>query len=641
MATYTDDFNRRLTLEAGGRSGGEGTVHDIVGMPDKIAKIYHDHKLTNAELTEKLGVMIANPPHDPMKAHGHMSLAWPESRLFENGRFAGYLMPKVTQAQEILEFYNPIIRSKKHPGVTWKNLHAIARNLAAALAAIHTRDYVVGDLNEGNILVNDQSLVTLIDTDSFQVRDPLTGRLFRCQVGKGEFTPAELQRVNLDKADRFAYHDLFGLGVLIFQVLMEGFHPFTGVDKAQAAQSGSTVFQRNIGQGHFPYDPAGAFVPPPAAPAFDNLDPDLRALFLRCFVDGHRTPADRPTAQEWHRGLQAAESALRPCPVKPQHWHSPHLLECPWCKREKTLAALAATAGGVAGGSPLQTPSPQTPTSQTSTPQTSTPQTSTSQTPPVYPPPPSRGGAWRALLALLLIGALSFAAWQMIGDRIVSGSIAGNQPAQLVAQSPSVRPSPTTGEPAAAPPAGVPANTNAVAAGAAARPTSPPPTNPPPTMRPTNPPPATDTPEPGCEPAPSPRWANTLWAAHEAQLGCPTTQEMRPSDFAFQYFENATAIWREDLDRIYFLYHDGTFSVHRDDEGPEGYEVSPLVKNGFGYMWNTYPALRERLGEPVTIEANPADFAVQDFAGGVLIYFNDNGPYEFALFNENGTWVGG
>jgi hypothetical protein len=252
-------------------------------------------------------------------------------------------------------------------------------------------------------------------------------------------------------------------------------------------------------------------------------------------------------------------------------------------------------------------------------------------------PPPSGAGIWRTLLGLILISALLFGAWQVIGDRAAPDpvAVAGTQLTQPQGQA-TAQPSPTVDGPVAT------ALINTSADESVTNPTAKPP---PPTAQlvvPTDPPPATATHEPaGCKPPPSPRWVNTLWAAYEDQLGCPTNREMRPSDFAFQYYEGATAIWREDLDRIYFLYYDGTFSIHRDDEGPEGYEVSPLVKGGFGYMWNTYPELRDRLGEPLAIETNPADFAIQDFAGGLLVYFDDNGPYHFVLLNDSGTWADG
>src|SRR5436305_1951244 len=95
--------------------------------------------------------------------------------------------------------------------------------------ALHSRDYVVGDVNESNILVADTALITVVDTDSFQVRDPDGKTVFHCPVAKPEFTPPELQGRQLHDVDRVPAHDRFGLAVLIFQLLMEGTHPFAGI----------------------------------------------------------------------------------------------------------------------------------------------------------------------------------------------------------------------------------------------------------------------------------------------------------------------------------------------------------------------------------------------------------------------------
>ena len=83
-------------------------------------------------------------------------------------------------------------------------------------------------MNHSNILVSETAMATLVDTDSFQVRD-LHGKFYRCPVGTKEFTPREMQGKRFSDIDRGPEQDLFGLGVLIFQLLMEGTHPFAGV----------------------------------------------------------------------------------------------------------------------------------------------------------------------------------------------------------------------------------------------------------------------------------------------------------------------------------------------------------------------------------------------------------------------------
>src|SRR5438093_919042 len=84
--------------------------------------------------------------------------------------------------------------------------------------ALPAKGYGIGDLNERNLLVTTQALVTLVDTDSFQVK--AAERVFRCRVGSAEYTPPELQGARFADIDRGPQHDAFGLGVLIFQLLM-------------------------------------------------------------------------------------------------------------------------------------------------------------------------------------------------------------------------------------------------------------------------------------------------------------------------------------------------------------------------------------------------------------------------------------
>jgi hypothetical protein len=134
------------------------------------------------------------------------------------------------------------------------------------------------------------------------------------------------------------------------------------------------------------------------------------------------------------------------------------------------------------------------------------------------------------------------------------------------------------------------------------------------------------------------RWRDTLWAPYQDRLLCALGQAASP-DSAYQYFQNGTAIWREDLDRIYILYSDGTFSTHRDDEGPTGYFYSDLLKGGFGYLWRNNAEVRGRLGDPRAAEANAPDFIIQDFQDGVLFYFYERGEHHYALFTGDGTWI--
>lgn len=202
------------------------------------------------------------------------------------------------------------------------------------MESLHVSGYVVGDFNESNILTNNQSLVTFIDTDSFQVTDKVR-QTYRCTVGKEEFTPPELQGKDFKQVDRFPEHDLFGLGVMTFYLLMEGVHPFQGV-LTNSSLSVGRVDLYCIKQGLYPHQSNNPFVnPPPNALPFGMLHPRLQKLFTRCFVDGHQNPFERPTPQEWKQGLETAINDLTTCKREPSHLYYRGLSKCPWCVRQK------------------------------------------------------------------------------------------------------------------------------------------------------------------------------------------------------------------------------------------------------------------------------------------------------------------
>jgi DNA-binding helix-hairpin-helix protein with protein kinase domain len=299
------------------------------------AKVYHRPTRDHAA---KLAAMLANRPEDPMANQGHVSIAWPSELLIASSgteQVMGFLMPRVTGMSPIIDFYHPKTRRQKHPLFNYRYLLRTARNLAACVSALHARGYVIGDLNESNILLGDTALVTLVDTDSFQVPDEHHSRVHRCRVGKPEFTPPELQSVRFERVDRNPEHDLFGLGVLFFQLLMEGIHPFAG---RHVGQGEPPSLEERITAGSFPYGPGGrqhGAWPMPTAPPFELLDPGVRDLFLQCFVEGHSNPSKRPDAQTWRRVLLAAEESLTTCSVNAQHLYRVHLPSCPWCQRRE------------------------------------------------------------------------------------------------------------------------------------------------------------------------------------------------------------------------------------------------------------------------------------------------------------------
>lgn len=316
-------------------SGGEGRIFEPTNAPHLAAKILD--RPTRSQL-RKLEIMLANPCSRGSRTSTPPPLAWPVGVLFANsprGEFAGYLMPKLRHCRSLVDVYNPKTRRQKGPFFDYRYLMRAAQNLSSILAVAHAHGYVIGDLNESNFLVTNTARVSAVDTDSWQIRDPASGRLFRSLVGKPDFTPPELQGKVFSGVDRNELHDRFGLGVLVFKLLQEGNHPFDGV---YTLSGEPPTIQERIASGYFPFgNRAVPLTAKPSAPPFRMLNATLRELFIRCFETGYSDPRKRPSAQTWFTALSEAEAKLIVCAKNGRHWYGGHLGECPWCERTALL----------------------------------------------------------------------------------------------------------------------------------------------------------------------------------------------------------------------------------------------------------------------------------------------------------------
>jgi DNA-binding helix-hairpin-helix protein with protein kinase domain len=311
-------------------TSGEGAVWRT-NRNGYLAKVYHTPR---PDRDRKLEVMVAHPPYDPNLQANHISFAWPKS-LLQNvgGQCVGFLMPEITNSVDLLNVYSPVRRWRVLPGFNWLYLHTTAMNIASIVWAIHEAGYVLGDIKSQNILVNNRALPSIIDTDSFQVRDPKTGEVYVCTVGSEGFTPPELLEVDLSQVEQREVHDRFRLGVVI-HLLLFGDHPFKG---CWTGVNESPTPNELIQKGFWPYASGSLIQAGPLTIPLQVVHPAVRNCFLRCFNEGHSTPTARPTASEWLQALKLATTDLKVCRKTKRHYFSPAYGNCYWCDRQKRL----------------------------------------------------------------------------------------------------------------------------------------------------------------------------------------------------------------------------------------------------------------------------------------------------------------
>ncbi|MGF1488463.1 MAG: helix-hairpin-helix domain-containing protein [Prochloraceae cyanobacterium] len=334
-----------ITLGQELKREGKGKIYQVLETPSLVAKVYHSNKRIGIG-SEKLELMLADPPENNSYPDVDIAIAWPVDLLApknNNQQIVGYLMPKIKNAISIERYYQKnSLNHKKFKDPSCENFdfkshkpYRAAINLAAAFRAIHAKGYVIGDVNESNILVKENGSIVIINTDSFQVCNLAKNAIYYCSTSNPEFTPPELQGKNLTKVHRTPQQDLFGLGILIFKLLMAGVHPY---DSIFVSTDEARERTRPIRLGHFPYGKRKIFLSPPAqTPPFKHLHPQLQELFISCFEKGHSHPSARPNAIVWQQALQKAEAELLTCKKNPQHKYDNHLNDCPWCDSDRAL----------------------------------------------------------------------------------------------------------------------------------------------------------------------------------------------------------------------------------------------------------------------------------------------------------------
>ena len=377
MATYYGEGSAvargqrvSYTLTSQIMHGAEGTVYNIEGKPDYVAKIYDQKRydaVTNrregrpdgrefmhAKLRSMVRLCTTVNAQKWASTKGHSFLAWPvDTLLDEKGLFCGYVMPRVKGKGNLYAAVDEGAHDGFFgPGVyTWKSSIKMGKQLAYVVGKLHECGIIVGDFNLQNLLVDQNGFLSFVDNDSFTISP-----LYKTLVAFPGYVAPELQgkpwSSMRDSCQFTKESDDFSLACVIFQ-LLTGKHPFnaivmkTGMDSVSQSST-----ELNIINGDCPYVHHGIAKRQPDAPdVFGLLFPSwLRELCNRCFdytaatATKPETIKGRPTAAEWYYALDRLEreQGLRRCAQNAQHYYLPGVgvsgsTRCPWCERDAYL----------------------------------------------------------------------------------------------------------------------------------------------------------------------------------------------------------------------------------------------------------------------------------------------------------------
>ena len=298
------------------RGGAAGRIYEVLEHPQKVAKIFHNLANSNNN-RQKLEAMLVNAPNfPPIIKDGveYTQMAWPVAILEdEKGFCVGYIMPLVNmdKAVSLDHLMQKSIRQKL--GLSEKYSYRIfaAYNVASMVAALHQCGHYIVDLKPSNVSVyRDTMIVAMVDCDGFSIQGE-HGNRYPAEFVSEEYIYPE--GMDLNCSEMGEEQDKFALSVIIFKLLNNGIHPFSGVPRKDTDM---LTIQQRIEDYHYAY---GSWLDKYQAPHPYSLhsyfDKKTLDMFDRAFVCGQ----ERPTAKEWVEHLWYLLHNLKQCKQNSDH----------------------------------------------------------------------------------------------------------------------------------------------------------------------------------------------------------------------------------------------------------------------------------------------------------------------------------
>lgn len=314
----------------------EGTTHYIEGDRTKIAKIF-SNVAPIEEKEKKFEMMMQTSLEDRLRAR----ISWPVDLLYEGGNFKGF----IAENRKTPDSFDSIYRSgpgSSREGISWKKRVEIAKDFCILVKEVHDAGQICGNLSPENVHADTYKGFTfLTDADSFQITD-VHQNVHRCNKGSSNYLPKEIQKQieseDLSTAPLPTFtkeSDHFALTVHIFQLLMNGIHPFEGNMLLQECSVRKPKPNERIIRGYIPFFKLFHKSEIPAfAPPINILPKSIISMLKKGLTFNRGHPASRPAAPDWFFALDELSKNIVVCENNPKHEYHEDYGKCPWCEME-------------------------------------------------------------------------------------------------------------------------------------------------------------------------------------------------------------------------------------------------------------------------------------------------------------------
>ena len=316
-AIFSDGhFEREKLGELLNKGGAAGKIYKSITHPQLVAKIFHDKSKSQTN-RRKLEAMLTNrPANNKLIYDGQeiIQMTWPEAVLEDDQGFCvGYLMPFIDtqKAVSLDHLMQKAVRKKLGLSENYANRLFAAYNIASIVASLHKCGHYIVDLKPSNVFVyKENMIVVMFDCDGFSIKGD--NIRYPAEFVSEEYIYPEGMSQNCEQMGE--EQDKFALAVILFKLLNNGIHPFSGTPRKQTDEMLS--IQSRIENYHYAYGlwPDSYQSAHPYS-MHEYFDKKTLNMFDRAFVKNQK----RPTAKEWQEHLEELFKQLKTCKNNPDH----------------------------------------------------------------------------------------------------------------------------------------------------------------------------------------------------------------------------------------------------------------------------------------------------------------------------------